>query len=445
MSLLHYLSQRLMILAVFVSLGIFYIVYILYHWGLDDSTEYYLAQDMLWAKDMLENQRVLPDNNQFKQFYLVSEQTAESTKALSNSAIPVNELPREYLQFLSNNKDSEYFFLEIDNNYHYGLVHRLDVDSVLILIHQFLVDDTAEGMSLFEISMLASLLVIILMLLCAYLIYHRISLSMQNLLQAARLGSEDQSERKGKVEREDYQEVKNEFSEINTIIESLINVLQTLESKNQEEYLFIHTLSHELRTPMATVQVALELLSKKEISDEVRDKLEVIFNSNRQMQSLSKDLLLLWSNKENDTEYDCEYSSACSLISNVENEIRQVISDLDKAYPSHQRFTLKVNSQTIHTINPIPSNAYLRILLNNLLKNAIVHSDSAIEIRLDINGFAIINEITHADSQRQQLDPLVAGTGIGLIIAKRAAEKMGWKLHIQQSHIEYKVCVQFNS
>jgi hypothetical protein len=40
MSLLQYLSQRLLLLGLVVSAGIFYIVYILYQWGLDDSTEY---------------------------------------------------------------------------------------------------------------------------------------------------------------------------------------------------------------------------------------------------------------------------------------------------------------------------------------------------------------------------------------------------------------------
>ena len=78
MSLLQYLSQRLLLLGLVVSAGIFYIVYILYQWGLDDSTEYYLAQDMQWAVEMLANNQALPSNTQFRQFYLTDANLADA-------------------------------------------------------------------------------------------------------------------------------------------------------------------------------------------------------------------------------------------------------------------------------------------------------------------------------------------------------------------------------
>ena len=81
MSLLQYLSQRLLLLGLIVSTGIFYIVYILYQWGLDDSTEYYLTQDMQWATEMLANNQALPSNTQFRQFYLTITDVTDSDLA----------------------------------------------------------------------------------------------------------------------------------------------------------------------------------------------------------------------------------------------------------------------------------------------------------------------------------------------------------------------------
>lgn len=104
MSLLKYLSQRLFILALVVSVGLFYIVYILYQWGLDDSTEYYLQQDMLWAKELIDAEQELPNNTEFKQFYL-----------------SVSSLPKAYKDLIQPQGYVQSFFLEDEYYYHYGL------------------------------------------------------------------------------------------------------------------------------------------------------------------------------------------------------------------------------------------------------------------------------------------------------------------------------------
>ena len=410
MSLLQYLSRRLLLSALLVSSGIFYIIYILYQWGLDDSTEYYLQQDMLWAKEILANTQELPKNSQFKKFYLISE---------SNSIIP-----KEYQAFLQRDYQqettSEYFFLQDDEIYHYGLVQQINSDEQLMVVHQFLMGDEAEGMTLLEVSVIASMLLISMMLLDAWLIYRRIARSMQHLSFAAKKGNKA-------IKAGD-----DEFIEINEIIDSLSAALEAVEDKSQKERLFIQTLSHELRTPMATVQVALELLAKRDMDNKLREKLEVISTSNQQMQGLSRDLLSLWSN----TQKNDETAEGFSIEHiDIEDEIKQVITDLDKAYPCQQRFVIKSPLATKKPVlKPDAAKSQLRLLLNNLCKNAMVHSEGEIQIVLEDHQLIIQNE-----SSQAEVDPLVAGAGIGLIIATRAAELLGWKMEIETTDIKYAV------
>ena len=421
MSLLQYLSRRLLLSALLVSSGIFYIIYILYQWGLDDSTEYYLQQDMLWAKEILENTQELPKNSQFKKFYLLSE---------SNSIIP-----KEYQVFLQHEYQqettSEYFFLQYDEMYHYGLAQQVNSDEQLIVVHQFLMDDEAEGMTLLEVSVIASMLLISMMLLDAWLIYRRIARSMQHLSFAAKKGNKA-------IKAGD-----DEFIEINAIVDSLSAALEAVEDKSQKERLFIQTLSHELRTPMATVQVALELLAKRDMDNKVREKLEVISTSNQQMQDLSQDLLSLWSDIQKDENSESKAIERKAFVNIViEDEIRQVIRDLDKAYPCLQRFNIESKILDGTQSTKVTSKAYLTLLLNNLVKNSIVHSNNKIKIVIDSLGFEIVNEEGSGGDSSSLKDPLVAGTGIGLNISERAAELLGWTLNVEVVNNEYKVRVK---
>jgi signal transduction histidine kinase len=429
MSLLQYLSQRLLLLGLVISAGIFYIVYILYQWGLDDSTEYYLTQDMQWAVENLANQQALPSNTSFRQFYLSNAIAADADlKRQHDSIIKKQILPTKYASLLTHKADREFIYLEDDVSYQYGLHQRLDGGRALTLIHQFYVDETVEDISLFKISLLASAVLILTMLLGSWFIYKRIAVSMQHLLHASQ-------QQKGKVISEFSS---TEFIEVEIIINSLNEALENLENKNQQERLFIQTLSHELRTPMATVQVALELLAKKELNENVRAKLDVIFSSNQKMQSLSNDLLLLWTTTqvephiERNSHDERNSHNESDRIIDLEYELRKIIDELDNVFQCNQRFVFTPLNNESKPLTVLASKSHIRLLLNNVCKNAIVHSDSQIEVSLQPNEIIISNK-----KSQQFVDPLVAGSGIGLIIANRAAELLGWKIEIAETDSTY--------
>lgn len=413
MSLLGYLSRRLLMLSLNVSAGIFYLVYVLYQWGLDDSTEFYLQQDMQWAKEILatEPKQGLPKNTEFKQFYL------------SDSS-----LPKQYKNLILPSTHAQSFFLQDKYYYHYGLHQTFNDNTSVTVIHKFLVDSEAKGMSLLEVSMAASLLLIIMMLLGAWLIYQRIARSMQFLLAAvAPKPSEDPTSLVALP--------KPDFIEIENIVNALQEALSSLENNAQQERLFIQTLSHELRTPMATIQVALELLGKKELNENVREKLAIIFNSNQQMQHLSHQLLTLWTDTkvDNKTEID------------IPQQLIETIAELDQAFDCQQRFIIKPLGNRAEKLILLASQAHVKLLLNNVCKNAIVHSDGLIQIELSSNQLTISNgKARNVESEVERtVDPLVAGSGIGLIIATRAAEQLEWKLTCQETSTEYQIRMEF--
>lgn len=416
MSLLQYLSQRLLLLGLVVSAGLFYIVYILYQWGVDDSTEYYLEQDMRWAVETLENNQVLPNNTQFRQFYL--------TESI-NPPLSPHTLPKKYPKPLISKNDTEYFFLEDNEVFQYGLHQALADGRVLTVVHKFAIEGTVEGLSLLQVSMVSSMILILIMLLGAWFIYQRISVSIQHLLMAAQV-------KHTHVPTENSIVIDNEFSEIDDVVITLKNALEDLEAKNEQERLFIQTLSHELRTPMATVQVALELLAKKDLSSSVREKIEIISDSNKKMQNLSHDLLFLWSNTL--VEYQNEIHESIDL----EEELNQVINDLDKAFHCRKLFMVSTHYESSDIVNILASRIHLRLLLNNLCKNAIVHSNSHIHISIQNSQIIISN-----DKSQSKLDPLVAGSGIGLIIATRAAELLGWEMNVNETTATYQIRVYF--
>jgi signal transduction histidine kinase len=436
MSLLQYLSQRLLLLGLVVSAGIFYIVYILYQWGLDDSTEYYLTQDMQWATEMLANNQALPSNTQFRQFYLTITDVTDSdlagaslnnsdTQSLIPEYLPGN-LPEKYSSLLITKEKIEFFYLEDEIAFQYGLHQVLANGRSLTVVHQFSTEGAAAGFSLLEISISSSLVLIVIMLLGALFIYQRIARSMQHLLTAAQLTERPIVNENYAVADKEF--IDKEFIEIDNIAVTLRNALEDLEAKNEQERLFIQTLSHELRTPMATVQVVLELLAKKELADNVREKLEMIFNSNQQMQQLSNDLLSLWSSSEE------RNVSEHREVLNLEEELGQVIDELDKAFNCKSRFIINSQHNNCGVVNVLASKTHFRLLLNNLCKNSIVHSNSQIYISAGEQKIIITN-----DKNQAEIDPLVAGAGIGLIIATRAAELLGWKIKIIETDSTYEL------
>lgn len=150
------------------------------------------------------------------------------------------------------------------------------------------------------------------------------------------------------------------------------------------------------------------------------------------MQTLSNDLLLLWTTTQGDPHNERNFYNESDRRIDLENELRAAIDELDSVFQCNQRFVFSPLNNEFKPFTVSASKCHIRLLLNNVCKNAIVHSDSQIEVSLQPNKIIISNRKSQKD-----VDPLVAGSGIGLIIANRAAELLGWEIEIAETDSTY--------
>lgn len=151
------------------------------------------------------------------------------------------------------------------------------------------------------------------------------------------------------------------------------------------------------------------------------------------MQQLSNDLLSLWSGAQT------AHSKEAWENVDLKKELNEVRSEFNKAFACTQRFRINTPQENCKPTVVRVFRPHLRLLLNNVCKNAIVHSDSLIDIFIEKQQVTISNA-----KNQKAIDLLVAGSGIGLIIATRAADLLGWSMIIDETDAEYKICLKFS-
>lgn len=400
MSLRFYLRSRLLLLGLTVALPAMFLVFHLYELGLDDATEGYLKEDINYAKTLLNNKENLPANTQFRAFYLGR-----------------NTLPEDLKSLVSNNLDYPYYFYQNQHFILYGISEPYS-DKQLYVFHKFAVHEDVPGIQLETITLLLTLLILCAMTLGAIVIYRRIANAMEYL---------------NDVSIEPLKREVNEgglhFIEVSNIAKALKYSVFKLEEKNSHERFFIQSLSHELRTSMAIIQVAVELLKKQTSGNKplqahrFNEKLNTIFHANLKMQSLANNLLSLWGGTS-----ELEPSAV---------DLNTLITDCVKELSQGYELTHRVNMllPVSHVIITASSFA-VQLVLINLIKNAIVHGEGDIRIQLTQQKLIISNHIKHANADAND------SVGMGLFIIEQGVDCLGWHYHVN-SDVVHEVEITF--
>jgi PAS domain S-box-containing protein len=208
-----------------------------------------------------------------------------------------------------------------------------------------------------------------------------------------------------------------------------------LETANKELEAFSYSVSHDLRTPLISIQAFSRLLSEKygtQLDAKGKTYLSAIQKSTKQMDQLINDLLALSRLKRHD--FKSVEIDVGALAKNVFEELKVIIPD--------RELRLTVN----HTPSGTGDPSLLHQVFVNLLSNAIKFTRKRETARIEVGGTAGNGENTYyvkdngvgfdmADVEKlfgvfQRLHSAdeYEGTGIGLAIVQRIVARHGGRV-----------------
>jgi len=223
-------------------------------------------------------------------------------------------------------------------------------------------------------------------------------------------------------------EVMNDKTEIGVVANTLHQTMDRIYQFHQREKQFLQNASHELRTPIAVVSSALDIidLRNSQGNSNIADQYINIRRANRNMTELIGALLLL---SRND-------SSKVHLETVDLNKLSEAIID------EHQ-YLLKGKDIVVdfvakdNILHELPL-ALCRIALSNLIRNAFEHTLSGIVcVQLSNLTVSITNSSYLVDNYHSAGEQGISqgqGFGIGLEIVKKIASQQNWQLQFLSAH-----------
>lgn len=235
----------------------------------------------------------------------------------------------------------------------------------------------------------------------------------------------------------------------------VIAVLRNVDQQKKEQQLrsdFISTASHEMRTPVASIQGFIELALNNKVStidDKARRYLEKAHEATKHLGRLFQDLLTVSKSE------DGRLSNNPKLI-----EVGEFLNELvEQDRPAAEKKNLKLvyesgNNTEGKTITPLlyvyADPERLREVVLNLLDNALKYTatgmitvgtslkDSNVLIRVSDTGIGIpAEDIPHLFQKFYRTDNSatreIGGTGLGLYICKQIIDLMGGKILIEST------------
>ncbi len=228
--------------------------------------------------------------------------------------------------------------------------------------------------------------------------------------------------------------------EIGFVAQKLYAALMQTHDFHQREKQFLQNASHELRTPIAVVSSALELIKKKQSKgDHNIDKpIQRIQRASQNMKSVTESLL--WLARDNMHNIEQEHFELYPLI-------KQITENNHYLFPS-QRGIIDINGE--QTIMLKQAKALFSICIENLVRNAIIHaSTTQISIYFDDKTITVSNHAS-ANINLNQDDIIKRGAtsglgfGIGLSLVAKIAEMQGWQFTINNEQALVNAVLRFD-
>ena len=211
--------------------------------------------------------------------------------------------------------------------------------------------------------------------------------------------------------------------EIGQAATRLYNALHRIYEHNKREKQFLRNASHELRTPIAIIRNALDVLEyKRGIGDDNIDPLiRRIRRAGDTMKSVTE--AILWLAVE-------DYSSPVREKTDVKAIVKDLVED-NRHLIQEKEIQVKCELDKLEIIEV--EGILLHIALDNLIRNAFQHCEQG-EIHISARcerSIEIVNRMpAYSENTREHggLNGMQTGHfGLGLALVNRITEKQGWR------------------
>lgn len=224
--------------------------------------------------------------------------------------------------------------------------------------------------------------------------------------------------------------------EIGQVSESFRHLMERLQDSFQAQKHFAANAAHELKTPMAVMKSAIQVLhlEEKPSAEEYEETLELCLETTEQLSQMVEELL---------------------VISNPKEEAKEEISLKKMTEEIFQKYAGQIQEKDLVVWQQMQQDTWyihpvlMRFLLENLLSNAVKYNRQGGSIRLTAEikenqlhlevadtGIGISPEhLPHIFTCFYRADPSrnkeIAGNGLGLSIVKTAVEKMQGEIIVE--------------
>ncbi|QTD40564.1 sensor histidine kinase KdpD [Sporosarcina sp. Te-1] len=222
------------------------------------------------------------------------------------------------------------------------------------------------------------------------------------------------------------------FSNLNDVSETLMahEEERTKLEKMREEW--ISNVSHDLKTPLASIQGFAELLREHSTTEsEQLDYAEIIERKSVYMKELLDDFNLTMRLRNQEMPLHREETR-------IENFIREIVIDVLND-PKYSDYAISFESSASEAIWYIDRHLMKRAILN-FINNAIIHNNSHIGVIVSVMANGIIIEDNGKGIALQDMDQIfdryyrgantenIYGTGLGMAISRDIVEAHGGKI-----------------
>jgi signal transduction histidine kinase len=282
--------------------------------------------------------------------------------------------------------------------------------------------------SIFKMLIISLVISVVIVLLIAYLFALKISKPINAL-----------KEKTEKVSRRDFdiQKTVNTGDEIEELDESFDRMTQKIKEYDNSQKLFLQNISHELKTPLMSIQGYAEAIKDGIIEYEDLDKsLDIIIDESQRLKRLVDEIIMLTKLESMDEIYNFEKVLINDIIKDTIDRVKSLTLKRD--------IIIKLNEE--EEIYSIADKDRLSQVIINIVGNGIRYAKSIIQINILREKRNAVIEIENDGEKLNESDAenmfkrFYKGnnqgqTGLGLAIANTIITKHGGTISIEQSSL----------